>query len=136
MHYVLFLCRSFTDPHPTERETLNAVSSLTCSIICSLKLGTIRRCSFNVCVRRDVFKFLFGDTGSRVSRRRGRMFNRCDFNDRFFNDSDFVYYNNHNECIRVVFPIYLYSYVKFIKLSSIRYDFCETVCVNIIKEHC
>ncbi len=130
------LHRSFTDPHPADREILNAVSSLSCNIICSLKLGTIRRCSFNFCVCRDVFNCLFGDTGSRVSRRRGRMFNRCDFNDRYFNDSDFVYNNNLNECIRVVFPIYLYSYVKFIKLSCNRYDFCETVCVNIIKEHC
>ncbi len=68
------LRRSFTDPHPDEREILNAVSSLYCNIICSLKLGTIRRCSFNVCVRRDVFNCLFGDTGSRSLRESSSSF--------------------------------------------------------------
>ena len=40
----------FTDPSPPEKEVLNAVSSLSSNIISSLKLGLIRRFSFNVFV--------------------------------------------------------------------------------------
>ena len=64
------------------------------------------------------------------------MYRRCDFNNRYFNDNDFVYYNDHGEGVCVVFPVYMYSYVKFVKLSGKRYDFCETVCVNLLKENC
>ena len=35
-----------------------------------------------------------------------------------------------------MFPVYLYSYVKFIKFSSDSFDFCETVCVTLVKERC
>ena len=98
---LLNLCRTFTNPSPGERNVLEGVSSLISGIICSLKLGTIRHYSFNVCVRRD-----------------------------------FLYVNNSDECVRVVFPVYMYSYVKFVKLGNNRYDFCETVCVNLLKEHC
>ena len=42
---------------------------------------------------------------------------------------------NHNESVRVVFPIIIYknySHVKFVKLSS-RCDFCETVNIKLLK---
>ena len=133
MYY--FHYRTFTDPSPPEREVLNAVSSLSSNIISSLKLGLIRRFSFNVFVRRDVFNFLFSNCGNGVFRKRGKMYNRCDFNDKYFKDSDFMYTNNHNESIRVVFPVRMYSFVKFIKLGNDRFDFCEVVCVNLIKEY-
>ena len=123
IQYYYYYCyyyyyRTFTDPRPSEREILDAVSSLSCNIIKSLKLGLIRCCSFNVCVCRDVFNFLFNNNGNRVVRKPGKMFNRCDFSDKYFNDGDFVYINNHNESIRVVFPVYMYSYVKFVKLGN------------------
>ena len=70
---LLNLCRTFTNPSPGERNVLEGVSSLISGIICSLKLGTIRHYSFNVCVRRDVFNFLFEDKGSRVCHRRGKI---------------------------------------------------------------
>ncbi len=129
------LRRSFTDPHPDERETLNAVSSLSSNFICSLKLVTICRCSFNCSVRRDVFNCLFGVVVLVVEEV------ECLIDVTLMIDILMImilynYNNNLNECVRIVFPIYLYSYVKFIKLSCNRYDFCETVCVNIIKEHC
>ena len=133
---LLNFCRTFTNPSPGERNVLEGVSSLISGIICSLKLGTIRHYSFNVCVRRDVFNFLFEDKGIRVCHRRGKMYNRSDFNNQYFNDDDFLYVNNSDECVRVVFPVYMYSYVKFVKLGNNRYDFCETVCVNLLKEHC
>ena len=46
------------------------------------------------------------------------------------------YFNDCNEGVRVVFPVYLYSYVKFIKFSSNCFDFNETVCVTLVKERC
>ncbi len=52
-----------------------------------------------------------------------------------FKDIDFMYTSNHNEIIRFVFPVRMYSFVKFIKLSNNRFDFCEIVCVNVIKEY-
>ena len=35
-----------------------------------------------------------------------------------FNDKDFIYTNKFEESIRVVFPVYMYSRVKFVKLSN------------------
>ncbi len=35
--------------------------------------------------------------------------------------------------IMIVFPVYLYSYVKRIKLDSNCFDFCETVSVILVK---
>ena len=131
----MFSFRTFTDPDPPEREVLNAVSSLSTHIISSLKLGLVRHCNFNVCVRRDVFNFLFNNCGNCVFRKRGRMYNRCDFSDKYFKDSDFIFTNNHNESIRVMFPVQMYSYVKFVKLGDNRFDFCETVCVKSLKEY-
>ncbi len=81
MYY--FHYRTFTDPSPPEREVLNAVSSLSSNIICSLKLGLIRPFSFNGFVRRDVFNFLFSNSDNRVFRKRGKMYNRCDFSDKY-----------------------------------------------------
>ena len=39
----------------------------------SLKIGTVRGCSFRVPVRRDVFNYLFCDRGRCVSRKRGKL---------------------------------------------------------------
>ena len=55
-------------------------------------------------------------------RKRGKMYNRCDFSDKYFKDSDFMYTNNHNESIRVVFPVRMYDFVNFIKLGNDRFD--------------
>ncbi len=118
-----------------ERVVLDAISSLTTQIKLSLKLGTVRRCSFSVCFRRDVFNYLFKDSGSCVSRKRGKFYNRNDFVNKYFSDSSFTFYNDCNEGVRVVFPVYLYSYVKCIKLDN-NCDFCETVSVILVKERC
>ena len=115
---------------------LDAVGSLSTAIRRSLSVGVNRNCVFSVPVRRDVFMFLFGDCGSVVSRKPGKMYNRPDFNDNYFRSSDFVYYNKHNEGVCVVFPIYMYSYVKCIRCDNNIIDFCETISVNLIKERC
>ena len=79
---------------------------------------------------------MFKDSGRSIYRKRGKFYNRNDFLDKYFCDSSFVYCNDCNEGVRVVFPVYLYSYVKFIKFSSNSFDFCETVCVTLVKERC
>ena len=124
--------RTFTDPSRCKRIVVDAVSSLTTGILSSLRKGTVRGCSFSVSVRKDVFNYLFSNCGCRKC---GKFYNRCDFNVNFFNDSDFVFRNSFNECICVDFPIYMFSSVKFIRLGD-RVDFCETVCVTLVKKIC
>ena len=131
---LIFICRLFINPCPPERIILDAVSSLTTAIILSLKCGLLRNSSFNVAVRRDVFNCVFKNCGNKVRRRPGLFFNRCDFSDKYFNDCDFTYSNEDNECVFVMFPIYMYSYVKFIKLSSNRTDFSEIIYVKLLKK--
>ncbi len=70
-----------------------------------------------------------------VFRKRGKMYNRCDFSDKYFKNSDFMFTNSHNESIRAVFPVRMYSYVKFIKLGNDRFDFSKVVCIHLIKEY-
>ena len=121
---------------PSERNVLNAVSSLTTAIQCSLKSGVVRQCSFSVCVQRDVFNYLFKDLGKSVCRRPGKNFELVDFNDKYFCRDDFVYCNLYSESVRVVFPIYMYSHVKFIKLLPTRSDFSETISIKLLKFRC
>ncbi len=99
--------RTFTEPSPDCRAVLDAVSSLCTAIQCSLKLGVLCRCSFNVFVRRDVFMYIFKDSGCSVSRKPGRFYQRSDFCSEFFCDNDFNFVNNHNEFVRVRFPVYM-----------------------------
>ena len=99
-----------------------------------MNVGVIRNCSFSVNFRRDVFNFLFGNRGSVVSCRKGQSYDRNDFSD-LFHLSDFVLYNKFNEGVKVVFPVYMYSYVKNVHCHSFV-DFCETISVNLVKECC
>ena len=109
-------------------------SNLSTQIKLSLKLGSVRKCVFFVCFHRDVFNYLFKGKGKCVSRKCGKMYDRSDFNLDYF-----VYYNKFNEGCCVDFPIFLYSYVKFVRLScnsSVCNDFCETLSVTLVKKHC
>ena len=133
------LFRTFLLPCPTRREVLDNISNLTTQIKLSLKLGSVRKCVFSVCFRRDVFNYLFKDKGECVSRKCGKMYDRRDFNLDFFNVDNFVYYNKFNEGCCVDFPIFLYSYVKFVRLtcnSPVCNDFCETLSVTLVKKRC
>lgn len=126
--------RTFTEPNPPERDILNAVSSLCTGIKKSLCAGTIRNCSFSINFRRDVFMFLFGGCGSVVPHKKGRAYDRNEFN-HFFHSSDFVLYNKFSEGVKVVFPVQLYSYVKCVRCHNFV-DYCETVSVILFKERC
>ncbi len=79
---------------------------------------------------------MFKNCGTVVSRKRGKLYNRCDFDDRFFSFNNFVFRNSNDEGVCVVFPIYMYSHVKFVKLSDNCSDFCETVTVMLVKSCC
>lgn len=89
-----------------------------------------------MCFRRDVFNVLFRDCGVKAVRKRGKCYNRCDFVDKYFCDSNFVFRNSFGEGVCVVFPIIMYSYVKFVKLDNDCRDFCETLCVTLFKNRC
>ena len=56
--------------------------------------------------RRDVFNYLFKGKGKCVSHKRGKMYDRSDFNSDYFNVDSFVYYNKFNEGCCVDFPIF------------------------------
>lgn len=49
-----------------------------------------------------VVMYLFCNCGNSVSRKRGKMYDRTDFNDRFFSNNDFVFYNKFNEGVCVI----------------------------------
>lgn len=76
--------------------------------------------------------YLFSNCGTAVCRKPGKMYNKCDF-DKFVCSSDFVFYNRHGEGVCVIFPVYMYSYVKCIRLNT-NIDYCETLLVRIIKK--
>ena len=115
--FILFCCRTFTNPNPDRRIVLDDVSNISTAIVNSLKLGISRCCSFTVNCCRDVFNYLFSNCGSSVRRRPGKFYVRNNFCN-LFNDKDFIYTNKFEESIRVVFPVYMYSRVKFVKLSN------------------
>ncbi len=114
---------------------MDAVSSLITHITCSLKSGLIRRRLFVVPFRRDVFNYLFNNRGISVGRKPGKLYNRSDFSNAFFCDNNFMYKNNHDEVARILFPICMYSHVKFVKLSSDSCDYCEVIRVKLCKEY-
>ena len=97
----------FTDPQPESRMVLDAVSSLCTAIISSLKLGILRRCSFNVHVHCDVFNYFFKDNGSCVRHRPGKFYSCSDFCSNLFSDSNFIFVNKHRKCTCCFSHIYV-----------------------------
>lgn len=87
-----------------------------------------------MCFRRDCFIYLFKNSGTCVSHKPGKSFVRSDFCDEFFCDSDFVFVNECGEGVRVVFPIYMYSHVKCVKLCKDKNNYTEVVYVKLCKE--
>ena len=139
---LLINCSTFLNPDPPQRIVLDAVANLKTSICTSLRAGTIRNCTFTCNFRRDVFNCLFTDKGSVCSRRRGKLYNECDFNVSFFSSLDFVVYNKFGEGFCVDFPVYMYSYIKFSPVcysvcgAPLNRDFTECLSVNLCKKCC
>ena len=135
----LCFCRLFYSPQPPVRAILDAVSSFSAAVHRSLQAGIISQRIIRVEFPRHVYNFLFNGKGSSVSRKPGRLYERSDFTDEFFNDGHFQIYNKHNEGCSISFPIYMYSFVKF---SSKHYSkeghvlprgFTETLMVKVVK---
>ena len=142
---LLTICRAYNEPFPSQRDILDASSNLRSCIKNSLKRGTTRSCTFKIEVRTDIFNYLFNGTGTHCSSKPGKMYNLNDFNTNYFNSDSFVYYNSQCEGVRVVFPVYMYSYVKFDPLSysmsssvlsSCPCNFSELVRVVLVKSRC
>ena len=64
------------------------------------------------------------------------MYDKCDFCCKYFSSDSFVFYNKFNEDVCVEFPVYMYSCVKFVRLSSSCTDFSECLTVNLVKNRC
>lgn len=76
------------------------------------------------------------------------MYELVDFNSsyNYFMSDSFVFYNRQREGVCVVFPIYMYSFVKFSPMSysmssdsvllSCPRDFCELLRVVLVKDRC
>lgn len=136
----MFLChRLFFDPQPPVRLILDSVSIFTVSLQESLTQGIVRKRTISLEFPRYVFNFLFNNKGSPVRRKPGRLYERSDFSLTYFCDSTFAVYNKHKEGVAVVFPVYMYSHVKF---SKHHYDssgqplprsFTETLFIKITK---
>ena len=89
---------------------------------------------------RHVFNYLFKDKGRPVKNKPGCFFSRLDFPSSYFSDGHFTSYNKFGEGHSIVFPMYMYSYVKF---SAQNYDsdnkplprdFSETLFIRIVKK--
>ena len=77
-------------------------------------------------MRTDIFNYLFNDKGTACTNKPGKMYTLTDFtcNSTAFNADSFVFYNRECEGVRVVFPVYMYSYVKF---DSVSYSMSSSV---------
>lgn len=119
MNSLLFFHRLYNSPVPESRVLIDSVTSLKESILNSLRVGTNKRRCQSLEFPTHVFRYLFNNKGVIVPSKPGRLYHRCDFPSSHFNDSDFQYFNKEREGCFVVFPIYLYSFVKYMPL---RYD--------------
>lgn len=138
--------RTYYEPAPPQRDVLDAASSLCSAFKNSLKQGTTRNCTFTVALRTDIFNYLFNGTGTTCSSSKpGKMYNLNDFNSTYFNPYHFVFYNNQAEGVCVVFPVYMYNFVKFDSvsycmsssvLSVCPRNFCELVRITVVKCRC
>ena len=59
----------------------------------SLRCGVVRKCSFTISFRSDVYNFLFSGKGSTVSGRRCLSYSENDFNPDLFPSDWFVSYD-------------------------------------------
>ena len=57
---------------------------------------------------------VFSNCGSRVYRKRGRMYERTDFNSNCFSNNDFVFCNKFNECVCIDLLIAMLSLLGFL----------------------
>ena len=69
---------------------MDSISSFVTAIKGSLRVGTIRNCTFSIPFRTDVFNFLFNGKGIVVSGRRHKAYSEVDFNPQLFPSDWFI----------------------------------------------
>ena len=114
---IIIAYRLFHDPEPPIRCILDAISAFHLAIKCSLRVGLLQKRSFSLEFPRHVFNFLFQSKGSAVVKKPGRLYQRNDIVELYFNDEHFQYFNKYGEGCFVLFPMYMRSFVKFSPLT-------------------
>ena len=69
---------------------MDSISSFVTAIKGSLRVGTIRNCTFSIPFRTDVFNFLFNCKCIVVSGRRHKAYSEVDFNPQLFPSDWFI----------------------------------------------
>ena len=106
------------------RVVLDDVSTFICNINHSLMCGVNRACSFSFPFRTDVFKYLFGGKGRACPHRFGLFYDFDDFNPCFFPPDWCRCYDRLGDGCRVVFPIRMYSKVRWLPASYTKDENC------------
>ena len=139
---ILLTHRSYSNPSPPHRLVMDSISSFVTAVQDSLRVGTIRNCTFSIPFRTDVFNFLFNGKGSAVSGKRYKSYLEVDFNTQLFPTDWFVSYDKFGYCCKIIFPVFIHSYVKY---APKRYghtgivqsrDFTETITITVVKCRC
>lgn len=124
---------------------MDLVSLFVTSVRSSLRVGTVRNCKFSIPFQTDVFHFLFNGKGTVIHGRRGRSYTEADFDLEFFPSNWYISYSKLGDGCKIVFPIFLYSYVKYAPqtyhktstgLVPLSRDFIETLTVTVCKSRC
>ena len=123
-----------------------SVSNFIISLAASLRLGAIRKCSFSVPFRMDVFRHLFNDSGVKPIRGHGKNYYKDDFAERYFPSGWHIVHDHLGDGCQVDFPIRLHSKLRW---SSVVYhksedgtltrklqSFTEVLVVNVVKKRC
>lgn len=138
--------RTYTNPHPENRCILDCVSNFVSAVSASLKLGTVRLCKFSVEFRLDVFKFLFDGKGTTSSRTAGKLYNRGDFDSKYFPEGWNTVCDKLGDGCEIEFPVQMDIHIKYgpkcyLKDSEGSFSlkprsFSEVVIVTISKNRC
>lgn len=121
------------------RLLLDDISNLRAAIQHSLSAGILPRRSIKVSFHRHVFNFLFKNKGRNVKHKPGKMYSKSDFPS-YFDENFFQYYNKFGEGCFIVFPIYMYSCVRFTPKSynsdkrPLCCSFNEILMLKVVKE--
>ena len=145
MIHILLPYRSYSNPSPPQRLIMDSISLFVTAVKDSLRVGTIRNCTFSIPFRTDVFLFLFHGKGNEVSGKRYRSYLQVDFDSQLFSSNWFVSHDRLGNGCKIVFPVFIHSYVKYAPQSYLQIgtalvpqprDFTETITVTLVKCRC
>ena len=132
--------RSYHHPQPQRRIILDTVSNFISSIKHSLKLG--------ICIefRSDVFNFLFSGKGEVPESGLGLLYNRIDFDSRYFTEDWWIAYDKLGDGCCIDYPIRMRPSLKYgpkyysknsnnVVVEKSR-DFTEVLYIMLNKKRC